>query len=189
MYQRQRQQAHVTKFNGRGYTLIELLVAMAAGLFLLSGVAMSYTAIKSTVVASKELSHAQEVIRYTSQVMTRSIKQTHQKPELENNKAALRVYQKALQLACDGSVPIADYSELYTLSNGYLTCDIGSGPIQLLRGLEALSFDEDGILISIIVKPTNMPKQLENGALNDNGIQIDIAANRLVLDKAVFTNP
>ncbi|MBQ4878252.1 prepilin-type N-terminal cleavage/methylation domain-containing protein [Pseudoalteromonas luteoviolacea] len=183
MYQPQRQQALVTKFKGCGYTLIELLVAMAAGLFLLSGVAMSYTAIKSTVVASKELSHAQEVIRYTSQVMTRSIKQTHQKPELENNKAALRVHQKALQLACDGSVPVADYSELYTLSNGYLTCDIGDGPVQLLRGVEVLSFDEDGILISIIVKPTDMPKQFENG------IQIDIAANRLVLDKAVFTNP
>lgn len=189
MYQRQLRQALAINLQGRGYTLIELLVAMAAGLFLLSGVAMSYTAIKSTVVASKELSHAQEVIRYTSQVMTRSIKQTYQKPELENNKAALRVHQKALQLACDGSVPTVDYSELFTLSNGYLTCDIGSGPVQLLRGVEALSFDEDGILISIIVKPVDMPKQFENGVLNDNGVQIDIAANRLVLDKAVFTNP
>lgn len=177
------------KLPERGYTLIELLVAMAAGLFLLSGVAMSYTAIKSTVVASKELSHAQEVIRYTSQVMTRSIKQTHEEPKPENNKAALRVHQKALQLACDGSVPAADYSELYTLTNGYLTCDIGAGPVQLLRGIEALSFDQVGILTSIKVKPTGMPKQLENGTLSDNGIQIDIAANRLVLNQAVFTNP
>lgn len=176
-------QAQIASLKLRGYTLIELLVAMAAGLFLLSGVAMSYTAIKSTVVASKELSHAQEVIRYMSQVMTRSIKQTHAMPELENGGAALRVHQNALQLACDGSVPTANYSELYTLSNGYLTCDIGNGPVQLLRGVQALGFAQSGILTSITVTPKDVPPQFKEG------LQIDIAANRLVLDKAVWKVP
>ncbi|TQF72909.1 prepilin-type N-terminal cleavage/methylation domain-containing protein [Pseudoalteromonas luteoviolacea] len=171
----------------KGYTLIELLVAMAAGLFLLSGVAMSYTAIKSTVVASKELSHAQEVVRYTSQALTRSIKQTNKFPEVSNeisNKfTVLTVHQDAGMLACDGSIPNVAYSEVYTLISGYLTCDIGNGPVQLLRGIQALTFKSSGILVSISVIPENIPKQFETG------IQIDIAASRLVLDKAVWRNP
>ncbi|WP_081310648.1 PilW family protein [Pseudoalteromonas luteoviolacea] len=166
-----------------GYTLIELLVAMAAGLFLLSGVAMSYTAIKSTVVASKELSHAQEVVRYTSQTMTRSLKQTSKLPEVINEKSVLRVHQQAGLLACDGSIPTVEYWETYTLTNGYLTCDIGNGQVQLLRGLQALTFDNSGILISIFVTPDNLPKQF------DGKIQIDIAASRLVLEKAMWRKP
>ncbi|MCF2859668.1 prepilin-type N-terminal cleavage/methylation domain-containing protein [Pseudoalteromonas sp. SMS1] len=170
-----------------GYTLIELLVAMAAGLFLLSGVAMSYTAIKSTVVASKELSHAQEVVRYTSQALTRSIKQTNQFPEVSNKVAnrftTLTVHQDAGLLACDGSIPNAAYSEIYTLASGYITCDIGNGPVQLLRGVQSLTFVRSGILTSIFVTPENLPSQFEDG------IQIDIAASRLVLEKAIWRNP
>ncbi|WP_046355911.1 prepilin-type N-terminal cleavage/methylation domain-containing protein [Pseudoalteromonas luteoviolacea] len=180
------QHPHALNLNEQGYTLIELLVAMAAGLFLLSGIAMSYTAIKSTVVASKELSHAQEVIRYTSQVMTRSIKQTNEVPEVVKVGGvgiALRIKQEAAYLACDGSVPNAEYTEYYTLTNGYLTCDIGNGPVQLLRGLQALEFSESGILISIKVTPKDLPQQF------DDGIQIDIAANRIVLKGAVWQKP
>ena len=50
----------------RGFSLIELMVALAAGAFLLAGVSLSYAAIKGTIEVSKELENAQEVIRYTS---------------------------------------------------------------------------------------------------------------------------
>ena len=57
-----------------GFTLVELMVALAVGSFLIAGVGLSYATIKGTVSATKELENAQEVIRFTSQVLTRSLK-------------------------------------------------------------------------------------------------------------------
>ena len=37
----------------KGFTLVELMVAMAAGTFLLAGVSLSYSAIKSGIQVSK----------------------------------------------------------------------------------------------------------------------------------------
>ena len=78
-----------------GYTLLEMLVAMTVGLFLLAGVAMSYSAIKSTVRMTQELSDAQEVIRYTSQVFTRSAKQTISEPTVSADGLTIQFKQFA----------------------------------------------------------------------------------------------
>lgn len=163
-----------------GYTLLEMLVAMAAGLFLLAGVAMSYSAIKNTVRTTQELSDAQEVIRYTSQVFTRSTKQTKALPVISADTLTIQFEQYANVLSCQGTTPAADYIETYTLTNGFLTCDIGDGggAVQLLKGVEALSFGFNNYLVSVLVKPNHMPSHF------GTGLQIDIATTQLILIEA-----
>ncbi|KAF7768906.1 hypothetical protein PCIT_a3428 [Pseudoalteromonas citrea] len=169
----------------KGYTLLELMVAMAAGMFLLAGVSMSYSAIKSTIVVTQELSHAQEVVRYTSQVFTRSIKQTNDLPIVDNSGIALRVLQVSGTLSCHGDTPAFDYTEYYTLVSGFLVCTVtpqagGDGvSVNLLKGVQALSFStsHQGRLARITITPDNVP------ALFKNGIDIDIAVTRLIVSE------
>jgi len=47
---------------------------------LLAGVSLSYSAIKSGIQVSKELENAQEVLRYSNTVLTRSTKQSFDLP-------------------------------------------------------------------------------------------------------------
>lgn len=167
-----------------GYTLLEMLVAMAVGLFLLAGVAMSYSAIKSTVRMTQELSDAQEVIRYTSQVFTRSTKQTNNVPVITAAPLSIQFQQYANVLSCQGTTPAVDYTETYALENGFLTCDIGdgSGAVQLLKGIEAINFSYNDYLLSVTVKPNNMPRHF------GLGLQIDIATTQLILLEAFKGN-
>jgi len=62
--------------NNKGFTLIELMIALVIGGILILGITSTYSSIDGTIQTSKDLENAQEVIRYTSQVFTRSLKQT-----------------------------------------------------------------------------------------------------------------
>ncbi|WP_231613077.1 PilW family protein [Pseudoalteromonas sp. SWXJZ94C] len=57
-----------------GFTLIELMVALAAGMFLLSGVSLAYSSINSSTSTAKDLENALDVIRFSSKIFTRSLK-------------------------------------------------------------------------------------------------------------------
>ncbi|RZM83588.1 prepilin-type cleavage/methylation domain-containing protein [Pseudoalteromonas rubra] len=167
--------------NGRGFTLLELLIALSIGLFMLGGIAVAYSTIRSTIAINQELAQAQEVIRYTSQLMTRSIKQTASTPQVIQNGEALEVSQVANTPACDGSVPVVDYTETFSLLDGYLLCDVSSDNLpaqRLLRGVNGLSFSVDGLITSITVTPVGVPAQYAAG------IQIDVAASQQVLATA-----
>ncbi|BBN82975.1 hypothetical protein PA25_29600 [Pseudoalteromonas sp. A25] len=168
----------------RGFSLIELMVALTVGSFLLAGIAMSYSAIKNTVLTTRQLANAQEVIRYTNQILSRSIKQTYESPVITGNGVSLEVKQNANSPSCQGSVPTIEYKEVYTLSNNYLTCDIlnnvtgeSLGALNLLRGVEALQFSSSrsGRLIDVTVTPVNVPTQFANG------IVISLAATRVIM--------
>ncbi|WP_082078902.1 PilW family protein [Pseudoalteromonas rubra] len=167
--------------NGRGFTLLELLIALSIGLFMLGGIAVAYSTIRSTIAINQELAQAQEVIRYTSQLMTRSIKQTASTPQVMQGGEALEVSQVANTPACDGSVPVVDYTETFSLLDGYLLCDVSSDNLpaqRLLRGVNGLSFSVDGLITSITVTPVGVPAQYAAG------IQIDVAASQQVLATA-----
>ncbi|MCF2910309.1 prepilin-type N-terminal cleavage/methylation domain-containing protein [Pseudoalteromonas sp. DL2-H2.2] len=167
--------------NGRGFTLLELLIALSIGLFMLGGIAVAYSTIRSTIAINQELAQAQEVIRYTSQLMTRSIKQTASTPQVMRSGEALEVSQVANTPACDGSVPMVDYTETFSLLDGYLLCDVSSDNLpaqRLLRGVNGLSFSVDGLITSITVTPVGVPAQYAAG------IQIDVAASQQVLATA-----
>lgn len=163
----------------QGFTLVELMVALAAGAFLLAGVSLSYSAIKSTVEVSKELENAQEVIRYTSKVFNRSIKQTQLAPIISADKSTITITQPSGVIACDGSATTAQVIEVYSLNGSNLMCSLdGAAAERLLTGIETLSFDIAGELVTVTVKPNDLPAQF------GNGINIDIALTNIILVKA-----
>ncbi|CCQ11538.1 Prepilin-type cleavage/methylation-like protein [Pseudoalteromonas luteoviolacea B = ATCC 29581] len=161
-----------------GFTLIELMVALAAGAILLSGVAMSYSAIKSTLQTAQDIELAQEVIRYTNQVLTRSIKQATTDPQVLNNGKELLLQQAANTVSCTGVQMVLAYTEHYVQDGIYLTCDTGSGAVKLVKGLSSIDFAYNSLLTSITVTPTNAVAPFENG------VRIDISASQLVLVNA-----
>lgn len=167
------------RFNIQGYTLIELMVALAAGAFLLAGVSMSYSAIKSTTLVSKELENAQEVIRYTSSVFTRSLKQTPELPTLSEDKLSITIKQPAGVVNCIGEVTSSAVNERYYLDTNNLMCALGDKPAQrLLTGIEGLNFSINNYLVSIEVKPQHLPEQFAAGLV------IDVAVSNVILSNA-----
>ncbi|CAH9054905.1 hypothetical protein PSECIP111951_02691 [Pseudoalteromonas holothuriae] len=170
--------------NNKGFSIVELMVAMAIGSFLLIGIAMSYTAIKSTVLSAQSLANAQEVIRYTQQILSRSIKQAIRAPTISANALTIRIEQNSFSPSCQGTVPTIAFDEVYTVSNNYLTCDIidrssGSslGSANLLKGVQALTFSSSasGLLVDVTVIPEDVPTQFAGG------IVISIAATQLIM--------
>ncbi|MCF7500902.1 MULTISPECIES: prepilin-type N-terminal cleavage/methylation domain-containing protein [unclassified Pseudoalteromonas] len=167
----------------RGFSLIELMVALAAGAFLLAGVSLSYAAIKGTIEVSKELENAQEVIRYTSKVFNRSIKQTQLVPSISADKSTITITQPEGVIACNGTLTTGVMTEVYSLDNSSLMCSLnGAAAERLLTGLESVSFSLSGELVSIVVKPQKLPAQF--GA----GINIDVALTNTILVNAYGGN-
>ncbi|MFC0118983.1 PilW family protein [Pseudoalteromonas xiamenensis] len=167
----------------KGYTLIELLVAMVAGLILLSGVAMSYSAIKSTLSTTRDLEIAQEVVRYSNQVLTRSIKQTIREPQVFDEGTRLVLSQSGNTISCSGQVIANAYEETYTREGDFLVCNNGVGKVNLVKGLNTARFQYNNLLVSIFIRSANMPAPFANG------VRIDIAASQLVLTNAYGSTP
>ena len=76
--------SNIAKNKTKGFTLVELMIALAISGFLLLGVVGTYSSIHGTVTASKELENSQEVIRYSARVFSRSLKQTNVSAELSS---------------------------------------------------------------------------------------------------------
>lgn len=165
-------------FKVKGYTLIELMVALTAGSILLSGVAMSYAAIKSTIQTTTDIEVAQEVIRYSNQVLTRSVKQTIAEPVVDATGLKLTLQQAANTISCTGQTQAAAYTEVYEQEGEFLVCSIGIVKTKLVKGVSALSFSYNDLLTTITITPVNAIAPITNG------LQIHIAASQLVLMQA-----
>lgn len=162
-----------------GFTLVELMIAVSVGSFLFLAISIAYSTIKATTTQTKQLENAQEVLRYTSQVFSRSIKQTLTDPTVSGDFLTLSVEQEADTVSCIGTQPASAYTETYTLVNDRLQCDIGAGAQDLLTGVLALNFSYDNAskTVSITVMPEGLPLNYGNGVL------IDIAASTVWLNE------
>lgn len=162
-----------------GYTLVELMVALAAGSFLLAGVSLSYSAIKSTISVSKELENAQEVIRYSSKVFTRSIKQTIELPTVAADGLSISIVQPKGVLTCTGEVSTTQITEVYSTNDNNMQCALGgAAPERLLTGVQSLTFSINNDVITINVRPENLPAQF------GNGMEIDVAVSNVILNQS-----
>ena len=159
-----------------GFTLIELMVALAAGMFLLGGVSLAYSSISSSTSTAKDLENALDVIRFSSKVFTRSLKQTSSIPTYSDN--ILSVEQESGVLACTGSIINAPFTEKYSHEDDSLFCDIGNGKVKILKGVNTISYLIDNNVVSVLVEPTNLPSQF------NNSLVIDISLSQMVMNKA-----
>ncbi|ATG77863.1 PilW family protein [Pseudoalteromonas sp. 1_2015MBL_MicDiv] len=160
----------------RGFTLIELMVALAAGMFLLGGVSLAYSSINNSTTTVKDLENSLDVIRFSSKIFTRSLKQTNSIPTYSNK--ILKVTQEAGVLACTGSIINAAFTEEYSHENDSLFCDIGNGKVKILKGVNTISYAIDNNMVSIFVELINLPSQF------NKRLVIDISLSQIVMNKA-----
>ncbi|MDP5211734.1 prepilin-type N-terminal cleavage/methylation domain-containing protein [Pseudoalteromonas tunicata] len=167
-----------SQFNKQhGYTLIELMVALAASMFLLSGVSMAFVSIKSTISSTEALENSQEVIRSTADVMTRALKQTLVPPTISTTNIGndtITIVQDANTINCLGQLSAIAYTEAYTFISPNLVCDLGAGNQTLITGVDSISFMLNGLLVTTTVKPIGLPDYLGNGVAIDTSLTADI---------------
>ena len=171
-----------------GFTLVELMVAMAVGTFLMLGIIGTYSSISASSQASKELENAQEVIRYSANVFSRSLKQTTEILTLTNGNQTISVTQQANTRSCLGNVIDEDYVEIFTFTQPELKCQITDvngdelvANTLLLTGIADFQsgLNVNGDLFTLNITPTVLPKNFGN-----NGVRIDIAlTTKIMRDK------
>jgi Tfp pilus assembly protein PilW len=159
-----------------GFTLIELMVALTASMFLLGGVSLAYSSINSSTNTAKDLENALEVIHFSSTVFTRSLKQTTTAPVYQNEEFI--VQQSAATQACTGAVMNAAYTERYSHEGDALFCDVGDGKIKILKGVNAIDYVIDDRMVSVLLEPSNLPTQF------NNQLVIDISLSQIVMNEA-----
>lgn len=177
--------------NNKGFTLIELMIALVIGGILILGITSTYSSIDGTIQTSKDLENAQEVIRYTSQVFTRSLKQTWDDIDIAGDTVAVK--QKANVRPCVGATPALDYTETFALDGSDLKCSVvttdgnvvENGTV-ILTGIADMTFvvDGTGTLFTVTVLPTKLPENFNDG-VNPAGVNIAIALNTLILRNAM----
>ncbi len=167
----------------RGFTLVELMVAMAVGTFIILGIIGTYSSISASTQASKELENAQEVIRYSSNVFSRSLKQTTQPVVFANGNQTISVTQQANTLSCLGTRMNSDYVETFTFIQPDLSCQIAdlqgnelAANTQILTGIANFQSGLNGDLFTLNITPTVLPQNFGN-----NGVRIDIALTSKII--------
>lgn len=169
----------------RGYSLLELLVALLLSSALVLGISTGYSSITGLIQTTKNLENAQEVLRFSSEVFTRSIKQSES--VTIPNAAQLNVNQTANSIACDGLSQPNDFIEIYTLDGHNLKCQIDANAAQIiLTGVEKIVFEKNEQLMSIKVTPQAVHGE-KAGALPSKEMQIDIALTKQILINATRT--
>lgn len=165
----------------RGFTLVELMISLAISAFLMSGIAFAYSALSQSVDTSKELENAQEVLRYSSEVFTRSLKQTITTPNTPNANTIVVQQETLGSTACNSSKPAVPFSETFTLVDNQLRCRVNAGDEEvLLTGLQDISYRINGNLVEVTVTPENL-----NVDMLANGFRIDIALSGKILEEAL----
>ncbi|MDA7746145.1 prepilin-type N-terminal cleavage/methylation domain-containing protein [Psychromonas sp.] len=167
-----------------GFTLLELLVTLLLSTVLMLGISTVYSSISGLVHSSKNLGNAQEVIRYSAEVFSRSLKQTTEPVTVSPNQ--LSVVQSANAVACDGSRPseAGGFTEIYTFDENNLKCQINTALVvgtstTILTGIESISFSESEKLVKISVKPLALTGE------TTKQIEIDIALSAIILINAL----
>jgi prepilin-type N-terminal cleavage/methylation domain-containing protein len=183
--------------NQQGFTLIELMIALVISMILMVGVTTLYSTIKGVIQTSKNIENGLEVIRFTSQVFTRSLKQTFTIPTISAGGAQISIDQSANTIACNGTSPVLDYTEIYTkvVDDITLTCaltvgGIAADPQIILTRVEDISFSwltnqaGDNRVVRITVTPEAQPGETD-GEGPAAPMDIDIALTRTILTNAL----
>lgn len=169
------------KHQVQGFSLIELLIALAISGLLMSGISLVYVALSQSINSSKELENAQEVLRYSSEVFTRSLKQTVIAPLVPD--ASTLVVQQTTDgaTACNGTKPAVPFTETFSLNGNQLLCQVTGLPNQtLLTGIADIRYLLNGNLVAVTVTPENL-----NVAALANGFRIDVALSGKIMNEAL----
>jgi prepilin-type N-terminal cleavage/methylation domain-containing protein len=166
-----------------GFSLSELMIAMVLGLLIMIAVINFFAPLKATVEESKRLEHAADALRYATLTLSKSIKQAGGVSHVSATELVLSFHASASQpsLSCLGQSQTADYMETYHFTAPNLFCDDGNGAQMILTGLETTHFSHAGELVSIKLKPLQLPTQYAQG------ITLSIALRKPLWQQAIHS--
>ncbi len=177
----------------QGFTLVELMVAMTLTVILIGGVASVYITLKQTSTQVNQLENAQEILRNAHQVFYRSTLRTN---GITASATSVTFNQAANSLACDGTSPDIDFTELYYLENTNLICRItalNQQDIVLMTNLTGITFSLSTdttigpTILSVIIAPEGLPENFPLFTINGQdlpGMQLDFALKTLIMNWA-----
>lgn len=177
----------------RGFTLVELMVAMTLTVLLIIGVSGVYLTLKQTSNQVNQLENAQEVLRSAHQFLYRS---TLQAQSVSSTQFTVTFEQAANTVACDGSQPSVNFTERYHQQGNNLICTLNQGSesdIVLLTHLSAIAFslNTDPVIgptrLTVLLAPNGLPENFPNVPVNGQnlpGIQLEFALKALILQWA-----
>lgn len=170
-----------------GFTLVELMVALALSSLLVLGVGSAFISIKQTAVQIKQLETTQEVIRSAQIVLSRSVKQAASALVVD---AELLVTQAAITGAvtdCLGQRQMVAFTERFRWQGGQLQCQVaGQDWVTLLSGITAMQFNAADQLVSLRLSAEGLADNFPVADLNGDGqlqrfIQLDFALKSQIL--------
>ena len=173
-----------------GFSLVELMVAMLLSIILLMGVGGAYIAIKRTLNDVHDLENAQEVLRSSSDVLARSIKQAVSVTLIDSSTLLLEQQLSTNQAtSCTGSMETASFTERYSLAGDRLQCSVNDQSAQtVVQGILAISFSLNGTadLVSVRIAPRGLPDSFPQAVLNEDGaaeayIRLELALKSIIL--------
>ena len=81
--------------SARGFTLIELMVALVLGLLMIGAVIIVFISNQQTAITKQELDRAQEAFRFASHTITRVVQQGEIRTLAANSNAEVRGKKRA----------------------------------------------------------------------------------------------
>lgn len=93
-----------------GFSLIELMVALAMSLFLMGGVILMYTSARAAFMDSEQLSRMQESVRFASDYLVRDIRNAGFRDEMSLTIAEEQLIRQRFAVLSDGNELIVRYA-------------------------------------------------------------------------------
>ncbi|MEG3754934.1 PilW family protein [Psychromonas arctica] len=165
------------KIKQTGFSLTELMIAMALSLLIILGIATVFSSLKETSTYSQQLENTQEVLRFSNSIFSRAIHRADEMDDKSYTGSDGNTY-KQLDLtfnldnldtgetytSCLGNGMSSQYYESYRLADGELMCaeyttagldDASKTFTAIGTNIDALSFAISDNLLTVSITPAD----------------------------------
>lgn len=165
------------KVFNRDSSFIGSMVVSVISSAILLGASYTYSATTGAIKTTKDIQHYQEVLRFSSRVYSRALKQISSVPGTPDSKTIVLAHDGADSVACNGTIPGTSFTETYTLAGKNIMCQIDAKPPEvLIAGVDDIRYHVAGNLVEITIKPKNWHSELM-----PDGFKLDISMTTRIL--------
>ena len=166
----------------RGFSLIELMVAMTIGLVVLAGIGYMYIESRQSFRSMDNLSRMQESARYALEIMARDIRMAGYRGCSSSSGPFYNTLNNSTDSAYNFGVPVNGYEA----SGGGWSPSLPTSGVGALGGMSVLAGTDAITLRSVVGSGTTVTKQPGNNSSSD--LQITTPNDLLIGDIALVTN-
>ncbi len=178
----------------RGFTLVELMIGLVLTSLLLLGVGMTFASIRVSLQSVSQLNNAQEVLRATHQMLSRSLRSAQTVSLNGNELTVQQANPQNNQTDCQGMLrPAGAFTESYRLEDGQLICQVNNEPAQVLvSGVAALQFRISAQLadtgqpaaVRLLLAPVGLPARYPERLNGQPALTLDFALKTAIVQWA-----